>query len=210
MISLLFGVAVPGIMSAFMAMEALAASHKLVLRGSDAMIVDPSLIGLLNHPSGARVLPLALCVDLVFVDFASEADGVGLDRTNWFLWFGYRYEWFRYGCWSLYVKDLVEFGMEFFLCHHVCVDSPCCSSGSLGRLACDMCAVCSTSGPLVLTSLHSDVGGSSDDGGVLDDLSSVCMGGSGGALFGDLSSLGMCSDSGGFLFWGLLHSGTCG
>jgi len=186
-------------MSVLVTMEAFTASHELVLRGSDAMIVDSSLIGLLNCPSGARVLPLALCVELVLVDFASEADGVGLDRTNWFLWF-------RYGCWSLYIKDLVELGTEFFLCHHVCVDSPCCSSGFLGRLACNVCAVCSTSGPLVLHSLHSNVGGFSDDGGVLDNLSS----GSGGALSGDLSSSGTCSDSGGFLFWGLLHSGTCG
>jgi len=100
--------------------------------------------------------------------------------------------------------------MEFFSCHYICVDSPCCSSGSLGRLACNVYAVCSTSGPLVLNSLHSDVGSFSNDGGVLDDLSSACMGGSGGALLGNLSSLGTCSDSGGFLFWGLLHLGTCG
>jgi len=85
MIGLLLGAAVPGVMSALMAMEAFAASHELVLRGSDVVIVDPFLIGLLNCPSGARVLPLALCVELVLVDFASEADGVGLDRTNWFL-----------------------------------------------------------------------------------------------------------------------------
>jgi len=206
MIGLLFGAAVPGIMSAFVAMEAFAASHELVLRGNDAVIVDPSLIGLLNRPSGARVLPLALCMELVLVDVASEADGVGLGRNNWFLWFGY--EWFRYRCWSLYIKDLVEFGTEFFLCHHVCVDSPCCSSGSLGRLACNVYAVCSTSGPLVLNSLLGDFGSFSDDGGVLDDLSNVC--GSGGALPGDLSSLGMGSNSGGTLLWGLLHSGACG
>ena len=177
-------------MSTLVAMEAFAASHELVLRGNDAVIVDPSLIGLLNCPSGVRVLPLASCVELVLVDFASEADGVGLDRTNWFLWFRYGCEWFGYGCWSLYVKDLVELGTEFFLYHHVCIDSPCCSSGSLGRL--NMCAVCPTSGPLVLNSLHGDVGGFSDDRGVLDDLSSACVCGSGGALPGDLSSLGMC------------------
>jgi len=199
-------VAVPGVVSALVAMEAFTASHKLVLRGNDAVIVNPSLIGFLNCPSSARVLPLASCVELVLVDFASEADGVGLDRTSWFLWF--RYKWFGYGCWSLYVKDLVELGTEFFLCHHVCVDSPCCSSGFLGRLACDVCAVCSTSGPLVLNSLHSDVGSFSDNGGVLDDLSNACS--SGGALPGDLSSLGTCGDSGGFLLWGLLHSGMCG
>jgi len=76
-------------MSVFVAMEAFTASHELVLRGNDAVIVDPSLIGLLNCPSGAGVLPLASYVELVLVDFASEADGVGLDRTNWFLWFGY-------------------------------------------------------------------------------------------------------------------------
>jgi len=121
-------------MSMFMAMEAFAASHELIFRGNDAVIIDPSLIGLLDRPSGARALPLALCVELVFVDFASEADGVDLDRTNWFLWFGC-------GCWSLYVKDLVELGTEFFSCHHVCVDSPCCSSRFLGRLACNMGAV---------------------------------------------------------------------
>jgi len=172
-------------MSAFVAMEAFAASHELVLGGNDAVIINPSLIGLLDRPSGARVLPLASCVELVFINFASEADGVGLDRTNWFLWFGYR-------CWSLYVKDLVEFGTEFFSCHHVCIDSPCCSSGFLGRLACNMYAVCSTSGPLVLNSLHSNVGGFSGDGGVLDDLSSACSCGSGGALPGNLSSSGMC------------------
>jgi len=191
MIGFLFGVAVSGIMSALVAMEAFAASYELVLGGNDAVIIDPSLIGFLNRPSGARVLPLASCVELVFVDFASEADGVGLDRTNWFLW--YRYEWFWYGCWSLYVKDLVELGTEFFSCHHVRVDSPCCSSGFLGRLACDVCAVCSTSGPLVLNSLYSNVGGFSNDGGILDDLSSACTcGGSGGALPGNLSSLGTC------------------
>jgi len=196
-------------MSTFMTIEAFAASHELVLRGNDAVIVDSSLIGLLNCPSSARVLPFASCVELVLVDFASEADGIGLDGTNWFLWFGYGYKWFGYGCWSLYVKDLVELGTEFFSCHHVCVDSPCCSSGFLGRLACDMCAVCSTSGPLVLNSLHGNVGSSSYDGGVLDDLSSACTCGSGGALSGDLSSSGTCSDSRGFLFWSLLHLGTC-
>ena len=177
-------------MSVFMTMEAFAASYELVLRGNDAVIIDPSLIGLLNGPSSARVLPLASCVELVLVDFASEADSIGLDRTNWFLWF-------RYGCWGLYVKDLVELGTEFFSCHHVCVDSPCCSSGFLGRLACNMCAVCSTSGPLVLNSLHSNVGGFSDDGGVLNDLSNACS--SRGALPGDLSSSGTCGVRGGFL-----------
>jgi len=197
-------------MSALVAMEAFVASHELVLRGSDAVIVNPSLIGLLNCPSGVRVLLLALCVELVFVDVASEADGIGLDRTNWFLWFGYGYEWFGYGCWSFYVKDLVELGTEFFSCHHVCIDSPCCSSGFLGRLACNMCAVCSTSGPLVLNSLHGNVGGSSCDGGVLDNLSSAYTCSSGGALPGNLSSSGMCSDSGGFLFQGLLHLGAYG
>ena len=195
-------------MSTFVAMEAFMASHKLICRGSDAVIVDSSLIGFLNCPSGARVFPLALCVELVLVDFASEANDIGLNGTNWFLWFRYGYKWFGYGCWSLYIKDLVELGTEFFLCHHVCVDSPCCSSGFLGRLACDVCAVCSTSGPLVLNSLHGDVGGSNSDGGVLDDLSNACS--SGGALSGDLSSLGTCGDSGGFLLWGLLHSGMCG
>jgi len=77
-------------MSTLVTVEVFAASHELVLRGNDAVIVDPSLIGFLNCPSSARVLPLASYVELVFVDFASEADGVGLDRTNWFLWFGYR------------------------------------------------------------------------------------------------------------------------
>jgi len=192
MIGLLLGVAVPGVMSVFVAMEAFAASHKLVLGGNDAVIIDPSLIGLLDCPSSARVLPLALCMKLVLVDFASEAYSVGLDRTNWFLWFGYRCKWFGYRCWSLYIKDFVELCTEFFLYHHVCFDPLCCSSGSLGRLACDMCAVCSTSGPLVLNSLHGDVGSFSDGGGVLDDLSSACTCGSGGALPGDLSSLGTC------------------
>jgi len=82
--------AVPGVMSTLVTIEAFAASHELVLRGNDAVIVDPSLIGLLDRPSGARVLPLASFMELVLVDFASEADGIGLDRTNWFLWFGYR------------------------------------------------------------------------------------------------------------------------
>jgi len=102
--------------------------------------------------------------------------------------------------------------MEFFLHHHVCFDPHCCSSGFLGRLAGDMCAVCSTSGPLVLISLHSDIGGFSSNGGVLsDDLSSACMcGSSGGALPGDLSSLGTCGGSGGALFGDLFHSGMCG
>jgi len=77
-------------MSAFMTMEAFAASYELVPRGNDAVIVDPSLIGLLNRQSSARVLPLASFVELVLVDFASETDGVGLNRTNWFLWFGYK------------------------------------------------------------------------------------------------------------------------
>jgi len=77
-------------MSALVTMEAFMASHELVLRGNDAVIVNPSLIGFLDCPSSARVLPLTSYVELMFVDFASEADGVDLDRTNWFLWFRYR------------------------------------------------------------------------------------------------------------------------
>ena len=75
--------------------------------------------------------------------------------------------------------------MEFFLCHHVCLDPHCCSSGPLGRLTGDMCAVCSTSGPLVLNCLLGNIGSFSVNGGVLDDLSSACIcGGSGGACQG--------------------------
>jgi len=114
------------------------ASHKLVFRGNGAVIVDPSLVRLLNCPSSTRVLPLALCVELVFVNSASEAYGIDLDRTGWFLWF--RYECW-YGCWCLYFKDLVEHCAEFFLRCHVCFGSHCCSSGLLGRLAGNMCAV---------------------------------------------------------------------
>ena len=125
-------------MSTFVAMEAFAASHELVLRGNDAVIIDLPLIGFLDCPSGVRVLPFASCVELVLVDFAREAYGVDLDRTCWFLWFLYRY-WFR--CWCLYFKDLVDHCAEFFSCHHVHFDPYCCSSGLLGRLVGDMCAV---------------------------------------------------------------------
>ena len=72
MIDLLLGVAVPGIMSVLVAMEAFTVSHELVLRGNDAVIVDPSLIGLLDCPSGARVLPFASYMELVLVNFARE------------------------------------------------------------------------------------------------------------------------------------------
>ena len=75
-------------MSTLLTMEAFAASHKLVLRGNDAVIIDPSLVRLLYCPSSTRVLPLALCVELVFVNSAFEAYGVDLDRFYWFLWFG--------------------------------------------------------------------------------------------------------------------------
>ena len=125
-------------MSALVAMEAFMASHELVLGGNDAVIVDPSLIGLLDCPSGARVLPLASYVELVLVNSACEAYGIGLDRTCGFLWFRYGC-WF--GCWCLYFEDLVEHCAEFFSCHHVCFDPHCCSSGFLGRLAGNVCAV---------------------------------------------------------------------
>ena len=84
--------AISGIISVLLAVEAFAASHELILRGNDTVIVNPSLIGLLDCPSSVRVLPLASCVELVLVNFASEAYGIDLDRFRWFLWFGY-------GCW---------------------------------------------------------------------------------------------------------------
>ena len=121
-------------MPALVAMEAFAASHKLVLRGNDVVIVDLPLIGLLDRPSSARVLPLALYMELMLVYFAHKANGIDLDRICWFLWF-------RYGCWGLNFEDLVEHCAEFFLRHHVCFDPHCCSSGLLGRLAGDVCAV---------------------------------------------------------------------
>ena len=195
-IDLLLGVAVPGIMSALLAMEAFATSYKLVLWGNDAVIVNPSLIGLLDCPSGTMVLPLTFYVELVLVDFALEAYGIDLDRTCWFLWFGY-------GCWCLYFKDLVEHCTEFFSCHCVCFDCfdpHCCSSGLLGRLVGDICASCSTSGPLVLNCLLGIVGSFSGGGSVLsDNLSSAYACGSNrGALLGDLSSVCTCGSGGAF------------
>jgi len=189
-------------MSTLLIIEALAASYKLILRGNDAVIVDPSLVGLPNCLSSARILPLTSYVELVFINSALEAYGINMGRFCWFLWF-------RYRCWCLYFEDLVEHCAEFFLRHHVCFDPHCCSSGPLGRLTGDMCAICSTSGPLVLNCLLSNIGGSSVNGGVLDDLSSACAcGGSGGALLGNLSSLGTCS-SGGALHGDLSSLGTC-
>ena len=125
-------------MSTLMAMEAFAASHELIFRGNDAVIVDLPLIGLLDCPSSVRVLPLASYMELVLVYFAHEAYGVDLDRICWFLWFMYRC-WFW--CWCLYFEDLVEHCVEFFSHHHVGFDPHCCSSGLLGRLAGNMCAV---------------------------------------------------------------------
>jgi len=85
MISFLFGVAVPGIMSVLLTVEAFMASHELIFRGNDAVIVDSSLIGLPDCLSSARVLPLASCVELVFIDSAFDTYGINLDRFRWFL-----------------------------------------------------------------------------------------------------------------------------